>query len=178
MTTYEEKLALLTLREEAIRTKERELEDEHRIIREELAQLETERLATSPVLTKREIVSIRKAMTVVGKAVTSSDVVFGHIHLVDEEPEETAGGYMGDHTNKYSIRMLCKFVEDHAVGLEYTVVIKTQNPHIQAIVRNMLGKGAMEEGDMPTNYWNADWDYYTTFSITNTISDEEYNEAR
>ena len=115
-------------------------------------------------------------MTVVGKAVTSEDVVFGTIRLVDEDPEETEGGYRGNHMNKYSIHMQCNFVEDHAVGLNYIVIIKTKNPHIKTIVRDMLGKG--EEGDLPGNTWTADWDYYTRFSITNTISDEEYNSNR
>jgi len=172
MATYKEKLEGLTLREGALATKERELAEERSLLLNEIADLEKERQALSPELTNSEIKSIRRAMSVVGKALTSEDVIFGHIQLLDEEPEETNGGYRGAHTNKYSIHMTCTFVEDHAVGLDYNVIIKTKNPHIQAIVRDMLDDG--EEGDMPANNWSADWDYYTKFSIKNTISNEDY----
>jgi hypothetical protein len=171
MTTYKEKLAHLSIRENELRIKERELAEEQISLQNEIAQLEAEQLAATPELTENETTSIRKAMSVVGKALTSKDVIFGTIRLEDEEPEETAGGYKGDHMNKYSIHMSCTFVEDHAIGLLYNVTIKTKNPYIKSIVRKMLGKG--EDGDMPTNTWTADWDYYTKFSITDTISDDE-----
>jgi len=172
MATYEEKLSLLTLRENALLTKERELAEERSSLLQEIADLEKTQRALSPELTTDEIKSIRRAMSIVGKAVTSEDVIFGSIQLLDEEPEETDGGYRGNHMNKYSIRMSCVFVEDHAVGLQYSVTIKTKNPHIKAIVRDMLGQG--EEGDLPANTWNADWEYYTKFSIKNTISNDIY----
>ena len=176
MATYETKLEALKIREAALKTKEYELSNERVSLMHEIAELEEEQRALSSELTNREIASIRKAMTVVGKAITSDDVIFGTIRLLDEEPEDTAGGYRGDHTNKYSIRMACTFVEDHAVGLQYKVIIKTKNPHIKAIVRDMLGDG--EEGALPANTWEADWDYYTKFSIKNTINDTEYNKYR
>jgi hypothetical protein len=126
-----------------------------------LKALEDERLVANSGLTPKEIADCRQALTVIARAVSSEDVIFGSVRVIDEDPEPTEGGYRGNHTNKYSIHIESKFVEDYACGLEYNVRIKTRNAGVKAILNSLIKQvGYVDEADLRDGEWTIDWDFH------------------
>lgn len=177
MSTYDEKIAVIEEGLNQIRRKEAELLEQQAKLQDELENIKAQRLAENGGLPTEEVASLKMAVTIVGKALSDESVVFGSLELVDEEPEKTAGGYHGDKEHRFSIHMDCGFVEDCAIGLRYTVKIKTKDEAVRAIVRSMIGSTEYieeEERDQPRNRWGIDWDYHDKIILKNPYSIEEY----
>ena len=175
MATREEKLENLKQQEVELNKKEQQLYEERMRIDHEKQKLDAEFLAENSGLTRNELIRLRRTLTIIGQAVSSDDVIFANIHIKDQEPDETNGGYSGNHTNKYSISMSCSFVEDYAPGLSYNVTIKTTNDAVKAVVRSMISSNeCLDDETKPRNYWNADWDFHYKITLKNPMASDEF----
>lgn len=177
MSTYDEKIAAIEKGLAQIRRREAELMYEQEKLQNQLEALKVQRLAENGGLPEDEVNSLKMALTIIGKALSDEDVVFGCLEMVDEEPEKTDGGYHGDNTHRFSIHMDCGFVEDCAIGLRYNVKIKTKDEAVRSIVRSMIDSTEYvddEEKDEPRNRWSINWDYHDRIILKNPYSREEY----
>lgn len=177
MSTLEEKIAALEAKHAALTEKERELMREREALHDELDNLKAQQLAENGGLPEDEVNSLKMALTIIGKAISSEDVVFGGLELVDEEPEKTDAGYQKDIQHRYSIHMECGFVEDCAIGLRYNVKIKTMDEAVRNIVRSMITSNEYitdEYRGEPRNRWGIDWDFHEKIILKNPYSIEQY----
>ncbi len=177
MSSYEEQIAAVEAKQEELTKREAELAKERNRLWDELDNLKSLQLAANGGLPEEEVNSLKMALTIVGKAISSEDVVFGGLCLVDEEPEETEGGYHKKQQHKFSIHIECGFVEDCAVGLRYEVKIKTKEDAVRDIVRSMITSTEYiteEYRSEPRYRWGIDWDYHDKIILKNPYSKEEY----
>lgn len=177
MSSYDEKIAAIEAGLTEIRRKEAELMEQQQKLHDQMEWLKAQRLAENEGLPLEEVNSLKMAITIVGKALSDEHVVFGSLELVDEEPEKTGCGYHGEIQHRFSIHMECGFVEDCAIGLQYTVKIKTKEEAVRAIVRAMIGSTEYideEYKDQPRNHWGIDWDYHNKIIVKNPYTIEEY----
>jgi hypothetical protein len=177
MSSYDEQIAAVEAKQEELTKREAELAKERNRLWDELENLKSLQLAANGGLPEEEINSLKMALTIVGKAISNEDVVFGGLWLVDEEPEETDGGYQRKLKHKYSIHIECGFVEDCAVGLRYEVKIKTKEEAVRDIVRSMITSTEYiieEYRSKPRNGWSIDWDYHDKIILKNPYNKEEY----
>ena len=176
MATHEEKLENLKNQEIELNKKEQQLYEERMRINYEIEKLDAEFLAENSGLTRNELIRLRRTLTIIGQAVSSDNVIFANIRIEDQEPEETNGGYLGNHTNKYSISMSCSFVEDCATGLSYNVNIKTTNEAVKAVIRSMITSNeCLDDETKPRNYWNADWDFHYKITLKNPMDKDAFD---
>jgi len=178
MATREEKLESLKKQEIEVNKKQQELHEERLRIDYEIEKLNAEFLAENSGLSRNELIRLRRTLTIIGQAVTSDNVIFANIQIIDEEPDITSGGYLGDHTNKYSIRVSCSFIEDYAPGLSYNISIKTTNDAVKTVIRSMITSNEClddEEEKKPRNYWNTNWDYNYKITLKNPMDSDEFN---
>ena len=181
MATREEKLENLKKQEVELNKKEQQLYEERMRIDYEIEKLDAEFLAENSGLSRNELIRLRRTLTIIGGVVAADNVIFANIQIVDEEPDATSGGYLGDHTNKYSIRISCSFIEDYAPGLSYNVTIKTTNDAVKAVIRSMISSNEClddEEEKKPRNYWNTDWDFHYKITLKNPMGEDEFNTYR
>ena len=177
MASFEEQIAAVEAKQNELSRREAELAAERNRLWDELEDLKAQQLAANGGLPEEEVNSLKMALTIVGKAISSEDVVFGGLCLVDEEPEETEGGYHMKHKHKFSIHIECGFVEDCAVGLRYEVKIKTKEEAVRKIVRSMITSSEYiteEYRSEPRNRWGIDWDYHDKIILKNPYTKEEY----
>jgi hypothetical protein len=177
MASYEEQIAAIEAKQEELTKQEAELAKERNRLWDELSDLKARQVAANGGLLDVEVNSLKMALTIVGKAISSEDVVFGQLRLVDEEPEVTDCGYQGKKKHKFSIHMKCGFVEDCAIGLRYEVEIKTKDEAVRAIVRTMISSTeyiSEEYRDEPRTCWGIDWDYHDKIILKNPYSKGEY----
>jgi hypothetical protein len=177
MPSYEEQIAAVEAKQEELTKREAELAKERNRLWDELENLKSLQLAANGGLPEEEVNSLKMALTIVGKAISSEDVVFGGLWLLDEEPEETEGGYQKKQKHTFSIHIECGFVEDCAVGLRYEVKIKTKEEAVRAIVRSMITSTEYiteEYRSEPRYRWGIDWDYHDKIILKNPYSKEEY----
>jgi hypothetical protein len=177
MASFDEKIAAIEAKQNELAKREAELAAERNQLCDELENLRSLQLAANGGLPEEEVNSLKMALTVVGKAISSEDVVFGSLSLVDEAPEETDSGYQGKQKHKFSIHIECGFVEDCAVGLRYEVKIKTKEEAVRAIVRSMITSTEYiteEYRSEPRNRWGIDWDYHDKIILKNPYTKEEY----
>lgn len=166
----------MATREELLAQK-KEIEAKLFALEEEEKRLEAEKVAAAGGLTEENVLELRRAITIVGSAVASSDVIFADVSLEDADPEITEGGYRGNQQYPWSIHMEVSFVNDYGMGLKYAVTIKTRHPGIRAIVMSMLTSNEyipdLEEGEA-VSHWSADWDYHYAISVKNPLSEKDY----
>jgi hypothetical protein len=177
MASFEEQIAAVEAKQKELAKRENELTRERNELCDELENLKAQQLAANGGLPEQEVNSLKMALTIVGKAISDEHVVFGELRLVDEEPEETSGGYHGGVKHTFSIHIECGFVEDCAVGLRYEVQIKTKEEAVRNIVRSMISSTEYinkEYRDEPRNRWGIDWDYHDKIILKNPYSREEY----
>jgi hypothetical protein len=177
MASFEEQIAAIEAKQKELTAREVELANERNRLWDELSDLKARQVAANGGLLDDEVNSLKMALTIVGKAISSEEVVFGELRLVDEEPEETDCGYQGKVQHKFSIHMECGFVEDCAVGLRYEVKIKTKEEAVRAIVRSMITSSEyiVEEAKSdPRNRWGIDWDFHDKIILKHPYSKEEY----
>jgi hypothetical protein len=112
---------------------------------------------------------------------SSNDVMFGHLQIINEDPEITEGGYKGPELYKYSIHIKTKFIEDYGTGLSYDIIIKTKSPGVVSIINSIITTSQSsyedydydeESGEMKIKpeaviktSWETDWDYHQKFII-------------
>jgi hypothetical protein len=177
MASLEEQIAAVEAKQKELTRREADLATERNRLWDELENLKSLQLAANGGLPEEEVNSLKMALTIVGKALSSEHVIFGELRLVDEEPEETSGGYKGKEKHLFSIHMECGFVEDCAIGLEYSVQIKTKSEGVRAIVRSMISSTEYineEYRGEPRNRWGIDWDYHDKIVLKNPYSIDEY----
>jgi hypothetical protein len=177
MSSFDEKIAAVEAKQKELTKKEAELAMERNLLWDELENLKAQQVAANGGLAEDEVNSLKMALTIVGKAISHDDVIFGELKIVDEEPEMTEGGYHGKQKHKFSIHMECGFVEDSAVGLRYNVLIKTKEEAVRAIVRSMISSTEHitdEYCSEVKNRWGADWDFHDRFVLKNPYTIEEY----
>lgn len=177
MASYDERIAAIEEKQNELRRKESELEEQRIELAKEKEMLEAQRLAENGGLDESTMASLKMALTVVGKAISSDDVVFGGFDILHEEPDETEGGYHGNHKHPFSISIDCSFVEDCAIGLSYSVKLKTTNEAVKAVVRSMITSTEYireEEQEEVRNSWRIDWDYHDKIILKNPYTIEEY----
>ena len=177
MASFDEQIAAVEAKQKELAKRESELAAERNRLWDELENLKALQLAANGGLPEQEVNSLKMALTIVGKAISSEDVIFGELRLVDEEPEETSGGYHEKEKHRFSIHMECGFVEDCAIGLEYNVKIKTKDEAVRKIVRSMISSTEYinkEYRDEPRNRWGIDWDYHDKIILKNPYTREEY----
>ena len=177
MSSFEEQIAAVEAKQKELTKREAELATERNRLWDELENLKSLQLAANGGLPEEEVNSLKMALTIVGKALSSEHVVFGELRLVDEEPEVTSCGYHGEVKHKFSIHIECAFVEDCAIGLQYNVQIKTKEEAVRAIVRSMISSTEYineEYKNQPRNRWGIDWDYHDKIVLKNPYSIEEY----
>lgn len=177
MSSFDEQLLAIEKRQSELFEKEREIYKEQEALQAEKERLESLRLAENGGLPDDEVNSLKMALTIVGKAISDEDVVFGTFELVDEEPEETDAGYQRNVQHRFSIHMECGFVEDCAVGLRYTIKLKTKDEAVRAIVRAMISSTEYineEYRSDPRNRWGVDWDFHEKIILRNPYSKEQY----
>ncbi len=177
MASFDEQIAAVEAKQKELAKREAELAAERNRLWDELENLKALQLAANGGLPEQEVNSLKMALTIVGKAISSDDVIFGELRLVDEEPEETSGGYHKKEKHRFSIHMECGFVEDCAIGLEYNVKIKTKDEAVRKIVRSMIASteySTEEYRGVERNRWGIDWDYHDKIILKNPYSREEY----
>ena len=177
MSSYDEKIAAVEAKQLELQKREAELAAERNRLWDELEDLKAQQLAANGGLPEQEVNSLKMALTIVGKAISSENVIFGELRLVDEEPEETSGGYHEKEKHRFSFHIECGFVEDCAIGLQYNVKIKTKDEAVRAIVRSMISSTEYiteEYRDIPRNRWGIDWDYHDKIILKNPYSIDEY----
>jgi hypothetical protein len=153
----EEQIAEL---EEELATLQRSYAAESAALRAEISAAQTAQVAANSGLTKEEVAVVREAVRTIVETVSAPRMRFAYVDLVDAAPDETYGGYKGDHTHHFSVAIECRYVEDYGdPGLYYKIVMKTQHAGVREIVQSMIGPDAYDEA--PTTSWSADWDYYT-----------------
>ena len=159
MMSYEEQITEL---EEELATLQRRYVAEAAALRAEISAAQTAQVAAQSGLTKEEVAVVREAVHTIVETVSAPRVRFAYVDLVDAAPDETYGGYKGDHTHHFSVAIECRYVEDYGdPGLYYKIVMKTQHAGVRDSVQSMIGPDAYDEDEAPTTSWSADWDYGT-----------------
>ena len=182
----DETLSTLEKRLNAVKQDQMRLHEKHASILQEIEVIRAKQVAEKYGLTRKEIVRLRRALTILGEMLSADTVIFANVHLRDEEPgtidKGNIGSYLPDEDEpiqKYSFTINCSYVEDCAVGLCYNVDIKTKNDGVRAIVRSMIDTNMYinddeNEDSSVRNSWHADWDYHTKILLKNPMSSEEY----
>jgi hypothetical protein len=178
MASFDEKIAVVEAKQKELMRQEAKLAEERTRLRDELEFLKVQQLAENGGLPEDDVNSLKMALTIVGKAISDENVIFGVFKLVDEEPEEKDEGYNGKNKHPFSIHMECGFVEeDCTIGLSYTVLIKTKEEAVRAIVRSMISSTEHctdEYSSEVRNQWGAHWDFHDRFILKNPYTIEEY----
>jgi hypothetical protein len=130
-------------------------------------------------LSQKERLELRRALTIVGQTLTSASVIFGKVELVDDDPVPTERGYCGNAiTLPYSFEMTCEFVGDCAMGVRYSLVIRTRSSAVRTLVRHMFRqRGFVEDTlttDMDRTEWLIDWDYHKSIEVIEPLSESDY----
>jgi hypothetical protein len=124
MTTYEEKIKAVKDKLSEFHKKRALLLEEESKLNTELEMIKLEEHAKNSGLTEKEIKEIKESIQVIGKMLSSSDVMFGTLRILNEDPDITYGGHKCDEQQlKFSIKIECNFVADFVVGLIYNVSI-------------------------------------------------------
>ena len=148
---------------------------------DELDMLKQKMLEQTGGLTKKERLDLRRALTIVGQTLTSQSVIHGKVELVDDDPVPTERGYCGSAiTLPYSFQMTCEFVSDWAMGIRYSLVIRTRSPAVRSLVCHMFRqRGCVDDTetkDMERREWLIDWDYHRSIEVIEPLSESDYHE--
>jgi hypothetical protein len=177
MSTFQEQLTALNARIEASQAQQRKLEQELEAAEQEKQRLISAEEAANSGLTFEEVATFRRALTVVGGLLARPDCMFGKFSILDEDPDETDGGYAnGDEVLKFSFSITQSFVNDIGPGLRTTVSLKTKNKGIKAIVHEMLIRQGPQEPDADEfpDLWYVDWDYHQSIELRGAVSQKEF----
>lgn len=150
-------------------------------ISNEIDKLEKLRIESLPnELTEEEEKWLRDELTLVGKLVSSDDVNFGSVDLLDEEPDkmDTRGYFGNKHSNKFSIDIKLSISTEFRAGFTCDITIKTKVSKIEAIVREMFKSSEDEyeedkEVKLNRRYWPIDWDYHYKVILQNPYVHKE-----
>jgi hypothetical protein len=181
MESYEDKAKELENKIKDSRIKKAQIADEESKLLFQLEQLKAEKIAKYEGLSQSEIDSVKNATLVIGRMLYSNDVMFGHLQIINEDPDITEGGYKGSELYKYSIHIKTKFIEDYGTGLSYDIIIKTKSPGVVSIINSIITTSQSsyedydydeESGEMKIKpeaviktSWETDWDYHQKFII-------------
>ncbi len=177
MSTFQEQLTTLNARIEAVQQQKRTLDQELEAAEQEKQQLLDAHQAANSGLTFEEQAIFRRALTVVAGLLARPDCMFGKFSILDEEPDETDGGYANrDEKLSFSFSITQSFVNDIGPGLRTTIVLKTKHKGIKALTHEMLEqKGPREpDADEFPDLWYVDWDYHQSVEIRGAVSQKEF----
>ena len=177
MATFQQKLSEIEARIEASQEAQRKLCKEIEEAKEEKNRLIAAEEVKSSGLSSEEIYTFRRALTIMANLLNEEICLLGSFKIVDEEPDVTDGGYTHkDEPLKYSFSITQAYVNDVCPGLRTTIILKTKEKGIKAIVHEMLEQKGFREPDADEfpDYWYRDWDYYQTIEIRNPITKKEY----
>lgn len=163
MATYEEQLAALKEKMKELEEERTRIEYEEYDIRRQVEELERKRKEYLPGLTEKEEKWLRQELTVVGKILSSDDVLFGCLELLDEEPDmkDYSAGYFGTNDpKKFSVEISVNLCIEFQAGLRCCVKVKTKTPRVEEIVREMFEQTMDYEPELLKRRWDVNWDYH------------------
>jgi hypothetical protein len=145
-------------------------------VRAEITALELAQVAQHSGLTQGEITGLRETVELLVQTCGAERALFATLTLVDDDPDETAGGYKGPKQNHYSVVIQCQYVEDYGgAGLDYQIMIKTRHDGVRRFVQSMLVPDDSydtedDDGELvPPTSWHADWDYHTRIRMRSGV---------
>ena len=177
MSTFQEQLTALNARIDAVQIQQRTLEQELEAAEQEKQRLISAEEAANSGLTFEEVATFRRALTVVGGLLARPDCMFGKFSILDEDPDETDGGYANrDEVLNFSFSITQAFVNDIGPGLRTIIVLKTKHKGIKSITHEMLEqKGPREpDADEFPDIWYVDWDYHQSVEVRGAVSQKEF----
>lgn len=179
MASFEERIKAIEAKQLELHKKRSAIQDQEEELNRQIELIKLEELEKNSGLTQDEIKDVKNTISIIGRMLSSENVIFGWLRIVNEDPDITEGGYAGEQILKYSININCKFVSDYAKGLRYEVLIKTRNKTIVEIINSMISTNLDFEDDLQLDedgeyikpqkslktIWSIDWDYHQKFIL-------------
>lgn len=142
-------------------------------LQREVEVLCEERKAVLCGLNDRELLDLRRDLTIIGTAISSRDAKCVSVEIIDEEPE--CKPWESRKQNLYSIDLSCSYFMD-AMALSYSVKIKTKSEGVATIIRRMFHLDDCEDETTRTSWEFTSYEEDTRILVKDPVSEKEYVE--